>query len=65
MACFSLMNGLSESKSWAVSLHKRLAEFIADKNAADAIKILKNNGEYNFARMKNLFSGEAYENNEG
>ena len=63
MACFYLMNSLPESKSWAISLHKRFAEFIADKNAALSIKMLKNNGEYNFARMKNLFLGEAYENN--
>jgi len=65
MSCFTLMNGLRESKSWAVPLHKQLARFIVEKNAIDAIKILKNNGEYNFARMKNLFLGEAYENNQG
>jgi len=63
MSCFSLMNGLDESRSWSVPLHKKLAKFISEKNSADAIKLLKTNGEYNFARMKNLFSGEGYEDN--
>ena len=63
MACFLMMNGLEESKRWAIALHKRLANAISERSAGEAIKILKNNGEYNFARMKNLFLGEAYENN--
>lgn len=56
MACFSVMNALPESKSWSVPLHEKIVELLLEGDGEGAIKLLKTNGEYNFARMKKLFN---------
>ena len=53
--CFKCMNSILGSRDWAISLHKQIANKIFERDAKGAIDLLKNNGEYNIARMKELF----------
>lgn len=55
MQCFIIMNSLPDSKRWAIPLHEKIVELLVKKDGDGVIKLLKTNGEYNYARMKNLF----------
>ena len=49
------MNKLSGSVNYAVELHEKVAEKLILRDAKGAIELLKNNGEYNLARMSEVF----------
>ena len=55
MSCLNEMNSLDESRVWGVDLHSKIANCIINKDSKGAVDLLKNNGEYNLARMKELF----------
>lgn len=54
MACLDAMNKVNGSRDWALDLHPKIAERIINKDAKGAVDLLKNSGEYNMARMKEL-----------
>ena len=53
--CLNSMNRLNDSRKWAVSLHREVADRICQRDAKSAIDLLKKNGEYNLARMHDFF----------
>lgn len=50
------MNNLEDSHGYAINLHKKIADCLVKKDVKGAIKLFNNNGEYNLARMKELFN---------
>ncbi|MBE5743682.1 MAG: FadR family transcriptional regulator [Clostridiales bacterium] len=58
IACFSLMNDLSGSESWSINVHEKLVNYLKNHDYKNALKILKTNEEYNFARIFDLLKGE-------
>jgi hypothetical protein len=54
MACLDAMNKVNGSRDWALDLHPKIADCIINKDAKGAVDLLKNSGEYNMARMKEL-----------
>lgn len=54
MACLDAMNKVNGSRDWALDLHPKIADCIEKKDGKGAIDLLKNSGEYNMARMKEL-----------
>jgi hypothetical protein len=50
------MNFLAGSDCYAIDLHKKIAMRLIAKDAKGAIHLYKNNGEYNVARMKEVFN---------
>lgn len=50
------MNLLAGSDCYAIDLHKKIAMRLIAKDAKGAISLYKNNGEYNLARMKEVFN---------
>lgn len=56
MLCLESMNKVVGSREWAINLHLKLADCLVARDSKGAIKLLKNNGEYNFARMQELFA---------
>ena len=55
LSCFSLMNSLVESKEYMIDLHVKIAESLVRRDSSRAIELIKNNEEYNQARIKELF----------
>ncbi len=58
IACLTAMNAVNDSRDFALSLHEKIADALIERDAKKALSLLNNNGEYNFARMKeflNLF----------
>lgn len=53
--CLNSMNRLNDSRKWAVSLHCEVADRICQRDAKSAIDLLRKNGEYNLAKMQDLF----------
>ena len=51
-----IMNSLSGSRDYAVELHKAVAEKICNRDGKGALELLKTNGEYNIARMSEIFN---------
>ena len=51
-----IMNSLSGSRDYAVELHKEVAEKLCNRDGKGAIDLLKVNGEYNVARMSEIFN---------
>ena len=49
------MNSLNDSRLWGAQLHKKIADRIIARDAKGAIDILKLNGEYNMARMHQVY----------
>ena len=63
LACLNAMNSLPCSREFALDLHDKIANAFIERNDNEIINLLKNNGEYNQARMNNLlFKGEKNEN---
>ena len=59
IACLNAMNSLPYSREFALDLHDKIAKAFLNRNYSEIINLLKNNGEYNEARMKSLlFKGE-------
>ena len=56
--CLREMNKLRGDKSWAVELHRDLYQLLADGNAAGAIRCLRKNNEYNYAKLSPFFQSE-------
>ena len=54
--CLKSMNKVLGSRDWAITLHQQIADKMIARDAKGAIDLLKNNGEYNIARMKELFA---------
>lgn len=52
--CINAMNSLPNSRDFALSLHEKISQHFALRQEQEIINILKNNGEYNLARMKRL-----------
>ena len=52
--CLETMNKLNDSRNWAVGLHENILLCLLAKDAKGAISLLKNNGEYNFARLSEI-----------
>ena len=55
MTALKAMNDLDGGREWAIDLHKKIALRLIDRDAKGAIELLKNNGEYNLARMSEIF----------
>ena len=55
MTALKAMNDLDGGREWAIDLHKKIALRLIDRDAKGAIDLLKNNGEYNLARMSEIF----------
>ena len=55
ISCLNAMNNVNDSMAWGLELHPKIANCIINKDAKGAIDLLKNSGEYNLARMKELF----------
>lgn len=55
LLCLQAMNRVKDSRAYALDLHARIAERLCARDAKGAIRLLKNNGEYNLARMRELF----------
>lgn len=53
--CLDAMNMLNDSRKWGAALHRRIADKIVLRDAKGAIEILKLNGEYNVARMQQVY----------
>lgn len=53
--CLEAMNRLNDSRKWGAELHKKIAEKIIQRDSKAAIDILKLNGEYNLARMQQIY----------
>ena len=54
-SCLEAMNILEESRQWAVDLHMEIADKISHRDSRTAIDLLKRNGEYNLARMNEIY----------
>lgn len=52
----AVMNSLEGSGDYAVKLHKEIAEKMCIRDAKGVISLLKNNEEYNKARMSELYN---------
>lgn len=50
-----LMNQIESSREYAIKLHKDIAESLRQRNAKNAIKLLNENGEYNAARILEIY----------
>ena len=55
MAALKAMNGLDGGREWAIDMHKKIAKRLIARDAKGAIELLKTNGEYNVARMSEIF----------
>lgn len=53
--CLDIMNKMNKSRDWALDLHPKIADRIIARDGKGAVDLLKNSGEYNLARMKELF----------
>jgi DNA-binding FadR family transcriptional regulator len=53
--CLDAMNKMNQARDWALDLHPKIAECIINRDGKGAVDLLKNSGEYNIARMKELF----------
>ena len=56
LSALECMNNLHGSHDYAINLHKKIATCLINRDAKGAINLYKNNGEYNVARMKELFN---------
>lgn len=56
IACLTTMNAVNDSRDFALSLHEKIADALIERDAKKALSLLNNNGEYNFARMKEFFN---------
>lgn len=56
IACLTAMNSVNDSRDFALSLHEKIADALIERDAKKALSLLNNNGEYNFARMKEFFN---------
>ena len=56
ISCFTLMNSLVESKSYMIDLHVNIAKSLVNGDFSRAIELIKNNEEYNLARIKELLN---------
>ena len=54
MMCLKSMNQVEDSRDWAISLHNQIAQKLLQRDGKGAIDLLKHNGEYNLARMKEI-----------
>ena len=52
LKALGMMNRLNDSREWALSLHEKISNSLCSRDAKTAIDLLKNNGEYNNARIK-------------
>lgn len=50
--CFTMMNQLNDSRRWALGLHKSILEKMLSRDAKGTVTLLKNNEEYNIARIE-------------
>ena len=55
LAALDCMNMLGGGYDYAVDLHEKIALSLVNRDAKTAIHLSKNNGEYNIARMKEVF----------
>ena len=55
MSALEAMNDLDGGREWAIDLHKKVAMRLIARDAKGAMALLKNNGEYNVARMSEVF----------
>ena len=64
LKALGLMNKLCDSRSWALPLHEKIMLHICARDSKSAIDLMKNNGEYNNARIKEFLNlkGEQNEN---
>ena len=63
LKALGLMNKLCDSRSWALPLHEKIMIHICQRDSKSAIELMKNNGEYNNARIKEFLNLKG-ENNE-
>ncbi len=54
--CLREMNRLNDSREWGISLHQKIYQAMVSRNAGQAVKYLKQNTEYNYARLRPFFS---------
>ena len=54
IACFELMNSLVDSKKYMVDLHVKIAESLVRRDYQKAVELIRNNEEYNQARIKEI-----------
>lgn len=52
---FHEMNKLNDSQTWGIELHSELAEYVIARDVKSAIKTIKKNNDYNFARLSKFF----------
>jgi hypothetical protein len=52
------MNKIEGAHDYAIDLHKKIVTHLISRDAKSAISLYKNNGEYNIARMKELFNAK-------
>ena len=55
LSVLRLMNAVDGQKNYPINLHRQIAEKIIARDAKGAIDLLKNNGEFNLARLEELF----------
>lgn len=54
--CLEVMNQMNDSRAWAINLHQKIAEKLILRDAKSVIDLLKNNGEYNLARIQEFLN---------
>ena len=55
LSALKIMNELTGSRAYAVELHQKVADKMCLRDVKSAIELLKTNGEYNIARMSEIF----------
>lgn len=53
--CFYQINRLNDAQNWGIDMHKVILDAIVRRDAKGAVSALKKNGDYNYARLSNLF----------
>lgn len=56
--CLHEMNRLNSSRKWIVELHRNVYDCLVKGDAKSAIRVLKQNDEYNYVRLHALFNME-------
>ena len=59
LCCFREMNKLNDSQNWGVELHREIADHIIARDAKGAIRSIKKNNDYNFARLGTFFQNQS------
>jgi len=53
--CLHEMNNLNDTQNWGIEIHRDLADYIIARDIKSALKALKNNNDYNLARLERFF----------